>query len=314
MNNEARTRRLLRLWIAATLLGCAVPPSLAAGGLLKYGIEMLESWARSGDSLRSARAADLMQDAKKSLQANDLDGAIATLEELSAMKHAEDTPEARRDAASIDALVRELHGWRQLAEARHEIERPGGAWREAHGAKRREVLDVLRGAYPQARRFALESLAVKRFETDFRRGVRDPKRWLYQARQTRQTLVDRWLEAPLSRRVFVIGASQESGAVRHWATELERRGFSVFFYDFCADAAGVLCASETVGAFFGSAGHAVLIDSASASASRFVQVEVAAARHLVGRGRRMIVVSPVEVAMRGVAGGSVIAWHADSPS
>ncbi len=74
----------------------------------------------------------------------------------------------------------------------------------------------------------------------------------------------------------------------------------------------MLCESETVGAFFGSAGHAVLVNSAAAAASRYVAVEVATARRIQGAGPRVIIVSPIEVTVRMLSGGTLGVLQADA--
>ena len=82
--------------------------------------------------------------------------------------------------------------------------------------------------------------------------------------------------------------------IRKLATDLGERGYAVFFYEFCVNAANELCSSTVVGAFFATAGHAILADTPSAAASQYVLHEVTATR-LRDRGSMALLVTPDEI-------------------
>lgn len=68
----------------------------------------------------------------------------------------------------------------------------------------------------------------------------------------------------------------------------------MFFYKFCAREIGAYCGSATVGAFFGTAGTAVLAVTETSGTSRFVPHEVAAATRLAAGKSELIIVTPGE--------------------
>jgi len=135
---------------------------------------------------------------------------------------------------------------------------------------------------------------VKAFVRAFEAGARDAERQFADPLVDKD-LVARWLRTPKADRVFVAGAQQDLPVVEALRTQLEREGKTVFFYRTCARVAGVLCDSRTVGAFFGTAGTAVLAMSEASQSSRFVPHEVDAAVRLAASQTELRIFTPGEV-------------------
>jgi hypothetical protein len=125
------------------------------------------------------------------------------------------------------------------------------------------------------RRWRVVSGHVKVFVQAFEAGAREPERHFADPLAD-PALVERWRATPKKDRVFVAGAHQDTAVIESLRARLEREGKTVFFYKFCSDAPGVLCASSTVGAIFGTAGTAVWAMSDASESSRFVSLEVEA--------------------------------------
>ena len=73
--------------------------------------------------------------------------------------------------------------------------------------------------------------------------------------------------------------------------QLEREGKTVFFYRFCSGTAA-LCDSKTVGAFFGTAGSAVL--AVTEATSRFLPHEVESGVRLAAGRSELVILTPEE--------------------
>lgn len=132
---------------------------------------------------------------------------------------------------------------------------------------------------------------AKAFSQSFLRGARDSKNRLRQLRAQRAALVDSWLQSAPEKRVFIIGASQDSREIRLLQRNLQRDGFATYFYKNCEAALAALCTSEEVGAFFATAAHAVLVQSPSVALSGFIPVELATA-HSLSSGGMVLVFTP----------------------
>jgi hypothetical protein len=130
------------------------------------------------------------------------------------------------------------------------------------------------------------------FVDSFKTGARSPERFLGELAPENQTLLRAWQSTPKERRVFLVGSGQDLDLALKLRADLEERGFRLFFYKFCSQ-----CSSEVVGAFYGTAGEAILMDTRPAGASRYVSQEVSAAiRHQ--EGRRLAFLLPAEDLLR----------------
>jgi hypothetical protein len=137
---------------------------------------------------------------------------------------------------------------------------------------------------------------VKTFTRKFYLGARRPETHLVDIGTWNEELVVRWKKTPIQKRVFLAGPGRDSAMIKKFRSELEAEGFAVFFYNFCAShEAGKLCRPETVGAFFATAGNAILADTPAAAASQYVSHEVMAALRLKNNQRMTIMVTPGEV-------------------
>ena len=135
---------------------------------------------------------------------------------------------------------------------------------------------------------------AKAFGLDFLSGARQSGILLQQLRTRHPALVDDWLATPPARRVFLVGASQDSQDIVALRQQLDRAGFKTYFFTDCNRHLGSLCTSEEVGAFFGSAGHAIAMQSPAAQASGFIPVELASADVAAGGGL-LLVYTPDDV-------------------
>jgi hypothetical protein len=153
----------------------------------------------------------------------------------------------------------------------------------------------------------LVPVAVKRFGAEFERGFRDPKAALAVLRGSHDDVLDQWWVVPRERRVFVIGSGADAAEAQRLQTRLERDGYAVFFYDFCRRGGRPLCPSRSVGAFFASSGQTVVLESAQAAGSGFVQLEVAVAQRLRGQRPPFLVLSTADLLDAGARGVQAMA-------
>jgi hypothetical protein len=134
---------------------------------------------------------------------------------------------------------------------------------------------------------------VKQFVRAFEKGSRDSERY-FSDPSADPALVARWKATPKQGRVFVAGAQQDMRLIQGLRAELEKQGKTVFFYTWCAGAAGQLCGSATVGAFFGTAGAAVLAVTDASAGSRFAPYEVTAGVRVLAGEPQLFLLTPGE--------------------
>ena len=121
---------------------------------------------------------------------------------------------------------------------------------------------------------------VKRFSEDFEDGARNPNRFLPEVRLNQPELLDKWEKTPPEKRIFVIGSGEDFPKLSEKAQSLESEGYTFFFYKLCRP----LCSSQAVGAMAGTSGQIILYRTPSAELSKYVEVEVKAARGFEGEG------------------------------
>ena len=109
-------------------------------------------------------------------------------------------------------------------------------------------------------------------------------------------LIDAWLSTPKDKRVFVVGSGADVDDVQAWSARHPDLQF--FFYRHCRP----LCQESTVGAFFGTSGHVLHIDTPAARNSIFVPVENRVIQQLAG-GRRVVLIDG-DAARHLMAGGA----------
>jgi len=134
---------------------------------------------------------------------------------------------------------------------------------------------------------------VKAFVRAFEAGAREPEQHFADPLADR-ALVARWKATPKQDRVFVAGAQQDTELIESLRAQLEQEGKAVFFYRLCAAAPGALCESATVGAFFGTAGTAVLAVSDASATSRFIPHEIEAGSRLAVHQSQLVIFTPGE--------------------
>lgn len=114
-----------------------------------------------------------------------------------------------------------------------------------------------------------------------------------------------WLKVPMEKRIFVVGAADSDAGARKLRAKLEKDGYAVFFYRFCEAVIDQLCGSRDVGAFFGSAGHAVALKTPTFADSQYISVELASIYHF-DQGGVLMVFTPAELAQRLVASAGAV--------
>ena len=150
----------------------------------------------------------------------------------------------------------------------------------------------------------------KQFLTRHSRGAAAPDRYLDSC--VNAGFSRAWRLAPAERRVFLIGPGKDAQRLRAYATELRSRGYLVFFYlDW--EVNGQLCPSEVVGAYFATAGEAVVSQSLNASESLFVPIEITLAQRLRAGEELWYVYTPAELLSIGLGAtgtGTVTVYYA----
>lgn len=147
---------------------------------------------------------------------------------------------------------------------------------------------------------------VLRFGNEFRTGAKSPNDTLAREKyrlhakltvnsptftdmyfsQANWATIDAWLSTPQERRVFVIGARDDAAYVQALRARYSTEDAKFFFYQDCKP----LCHESTVGAFFGSAGTVVHVESPDAKNSSFVLVEKGLTLEHSGGGRKLLLI------------------------
>jgi hypothetical protein len=153
---------------------------------------------------------------------------------------------------------------------------------------------------------------VKAFVRAFEAGAHEPEQHFADP-LVDPALVARWKATPKRDRIFVAGAQQDTAVIESLRAQLEHEGKTVFFYRFCAGATGALCESATVGAFFGTAGTAVLAVSDASGTSRFVPQEIEAGIRLAAHQSQLVILTPGE-ALTNAAGTRMVEATVDGPA
>jgi hypothetical protein len=163
------------------------------------------------------------------------------------------------------------------------------SWVLEGGAK--AVFKAFETVQPKSRWKIFTSSDVKQFIRLFEAGAREPERY-FNDPKVDQVLLARWVAAPMQDRVFLAGSQEDSALVGALRMELEKEGKVVFFYRFCAGTPGELCASSTVGAFFGTAGGALVAVTPGSTESRYVPSEIAAAIKVNKNEKSLLLLTP----------------------
>lgn len=153
---------------------------------------------------------------------------------------------------------------------------------------RTSLLRSVQGLVGRLPKVVYADTGAKAFGQDFLRGARNSAALLHGLQSRHAALVDPWLGKPTDKRVFIIGASHDSRAIQQLRRDLHRDGFETYFFTDCRAHLDGLCGSDEVGAFFASAGHAVLVRSPAAVASGFIPVELASAGAVAGGGLLLV--------------------------
>jgi hypothetical protein len=260
--------------------------------------------------LRAGKTEALSQRALVLLRGGKTEDALPILDDLATATRRENTLEAR-------ALATELEG--EIARIRAAPAEAALEDLERAAAKLAPLLDdppqfkLLHKIAPKLSRVSLVEVTVKRFSKEFKAGARNPELFLSEVRLRQPELLFQWLAAPQEKRIFVIGAEEDSAKVSELAESLKPDGYVVFFYDFCRENSLELCSSQAVGAMCSTSGNTVVYDSPFAASSKYVQVEVATAQFLQGAGPRVILISSSEL-VGAVAGAQFAMYVAETPS
>jgi hypothetical protein len=114
---------------------------------------------------------------------------------------------------------------------------------------------------------------------------------------------EQWLQAPPDKRVFATAFGTDLPPISMFGQMLRDDGYQVFDYDFCQNFQGgqVVCPTETVGAYFATAGHALLGTSEVSVRSGLVVAEASPAPVLPDNARRAVLITPTRTATIGEA-------------
>jgi hypothetical protein len=133
------------------------------------------------------------------------------------------------------------------------------------------------------------NLRVWQFYRGFRKGADNPDRYLGFMRAKQPRLVDAWLKTPRDKRIFIVGSGKESELADSASRDLQKQGYRTFFFNDCKP---ILCNDAHVGAMLATADNAYFLNTPLAQKSRFVEVELAAARRHLGYQEKGPIVIP----------------------
>lgn len=263
-------RHLLRSLFAALLLFCVTSAWSAPA-------ELLSLLVRAQGATKTAL---LVERAQLLIKADKINDALPILDELVLAKRGEGTIDAIAFASELERKVNQL----RLENLRERLE-----------AIRDPNLELLKNVDPTISGLQVVSGSVKRFSKDFQAGASNPQRYLSELKKSQPALLKKWLETPVERRIFLIGAGKDGKGIGKTVELLKSKGFQVFFYDFCRQSKGALCSSKEVGAMFATSGNTILYKSSLTFLSEYVKVEAATARFLVGADKKVILLSSSEL-------------------
>jgi len=143
----------------------------------------------------------------------------------------------------------------------------------------------------------LVRIRVNQFYRGFLKGADDPDRHLGFMRARQPRLVDAWLNTPKSKRIFIIGSGSDSELVDRYSRDRQKHGYQTFFF---LDCKPNLCNDAHVGAMLATAGDVYYSNTPSAQQSRFVEVELAAARRHLGYQEKGPIVIPAVELLEGI--------------
>ncbi|MEY4809590.1 MAG: hypothetical protein RLZZ206_3979 [Cyanobacteriota bacterium] len=135
------------------------------------------------------------------------------------------------------------------------------------------------------------NLRVWQFYHGFRKGADNPDRYLGFMRAKQPSLVDAWLKTPRDKRIFIVGSGKESELADSKSRDLQKQGYRTFFFNDCKP---IACNDAHVGAMLATADNAYFLNTPLAQQSRFVEVEIAAARRFLGYEAKEPIVIPAE--------------------
>jgi glycine/D-amino acid oxidase-like deaminating enzyme len=236
--------------------------------------------------------------------------AAMNYQSAAAQLRAYDTPAAREAAQRFDDIAKQLNIPRPpvpaaaprdvLSTIPNTLTAPAG----------QSLFQRLEQSAWRARPIDVVQADVRVFKNEVVDGAYDQDFYLSTVRDSESWLVVRWTLAPVQYRVFFAGSHSDSPAIQAVADQLEEQGFVTFFYEDCRRIDERLCDSHVVGAFLGSAGHAILVNTAAAQASAFTRQEGRIANAL-REGRSVgLLFTPRELLGTGVAGSaSAVAFY-----
>jgi len=135
------------------------------------------------------------------------------------------------------------------------------------------------------------NLRVWQFYRGFREGANNPDRYLGFMRAKQPKLVDAWLKTPRDKRILIIGSGSDSELVDRYSRDRQKHGYQTFFFNDCKP---IRCNDAHVGTMLATADNAYFLNTLSAQKSRFVEVEIAAARRFLGYEPKEPIVIPAE--------------------
>ena len=287
------------------MLGGALCMS-GAGEMAKWVMEVVEQAGKRGTLAGSMK---LGQEAGLLAKAGRYAEAAERFNQAAAAERAAGTGEAQKAAAlELDRGASILRA-QQVASL---LDRPlvARTFREAldeFPPGKRKLIQLIEEVSTGVLPINIVSPRVKVFISSFARGATSTE-----AHETDRFFRMLWDAAPLDLRVFIIGAGADEPLIQEIKAKLEANGYTVFFYKSCSPLAEELCSSATVGSYFGTAGHAIVVQTDASARSLYIPYEIAAAQTLQKGQALFLMVTPTEIlegARRGVETATVLAFR-----
>jgi hypothetical protein len=201
-----RPRALLHATAICLLLAAATvwatPASL---------FKLLARSQKAASAAKAALAASKSERALLLLRAGKTKEALPILDELIKAKRIENTPEAIALATELEhqvALLRATSSLETLEQLAASVLAPVKPL-----APLAPQLKLLHKIDSRLSRVSVVEGSVKEFSKGFEAGARDPGRFLSEVRLQRPALLSEWLAAPQEKRIFIIGAGEDSAKV-----------------------------------------------------------------------------------------------------
>ena len=299
--------RMRSIPVVACLLGAAVF-ARGAGEPARWVVEFIEQAWKKGTVERSTK---LGQEATVLAGAGRYSEAAQRLKQAAAAELAAGDGTAQKAAAFEYEQGASIMRAQQVAGLRDRVlvRRPLEEVLASLPAEQRKLIRHISEVAPRVLPVNIVRADVKEFIHAFAEGASRPAAHRNDPVASVLQKV-RWDSAAMDGRIFLAAAGEDDPLVRSVRSNLEANGYEVFFYKTCSVLPDVLCKDATVGEYFASAGHALIIQTDASARSRFLPYEIAAAQRILKGQSLFLMVTPPEImqaAKRGVTTAAALA-------